>query len=369
MKRGSHNPDGIECQGDVFNHERRGEPHTDRTLYAMDLAKQVFQVFWVEERSRTREKRLKRAQVLEFFARLAPARVAMEACGSAHYWGRELQKLGHEVILIHPRYVRAFVKTNKTDSADARAIWTAASQPEMRAVPVKSVESQTILALHRVRQGRRDMRTALMNQLRGLLAEFGVVLKRGRAAGLAELYSRLPELEAKLPGTMVSLMREQCEWIARLEREVRELEGRIRASHAGDERFAQLTSILGIGLLGASAFLAQVGNGQQFRSGRQASAFVGIVPRQSGTGGKVRLGAISKRGDPYLRTLLIHGARSVIAKSKQHSPWLKALIARRGKNVAAVALANKNVRIAWALLRRGGRYEPDHQARALAPAH
>lgn len=341
----------------------------DRTLYALDLAKQVFQVFWVEERSRTREKRLKRAQVLEFFARVAPARVAMEACGSAHYWGRELAKLGHEVMLIHPRYVRAFVKTNKTDAADARAIWTAASQPEMRAVPVKSVEQQTILALHRVRENRRDMRTALINQLRGLLAEFGVVLKRGRQVGLAELYSRWGELEAKLPPMMMTLLREQCESLRQLEGQVRELEGRIRREHAGDEGFASLTSIPGIGLLGASAFLAQVGNGQQFHSGRQASAFVGIVPRQSGTGGKVRLGAISKRGDPYLRTLLIHGARSVIAKSKQHSPWLKGLLARRPKNVAAVALANKNVRIAWALLTRGGRYEPDHQRRALAPAH
>jgi transposase len=341
----------------------------NRTLYALDLAKQVFQVYWVEGARSARQKRLKRAQVLEFFARMAPVRVAMEACGSAHYWGRELERLGHEVMLIHPKYVRAFVKTNKTDGADARAIWAAAQQPEMRSVPVKSVEQQTILTLHRVRENRRDMRTALMNQLRGLLAEFGVVLKRGRQAGLAELYSRFPELEAKLPAMMVRLLREQGEEIRRLDQEVRELEGRIRSEHAGDERFASLTSIPGIGLLGASAFLAQVGNGQQFRSGRGASAFVGIVPRQHGTGGSVRLGAISKRGDPYLRTLLIHGARSVIAKSKRHSPWLKALLARRGKNVAAVALANKNVRIAWALLTRGGRYAPEHSPRALAAAH
>lgn len=341
----------------------------DRTRYALDLAKQVFQVFWVEGHNRPREKRLKRAQVLEFFARVAPARVAMEACGSAHYWGRELTALGHEVMLIHPRYVRAFVKTNKTDGADARAIWTAAGQPGMRSVPVKTLEQQTVLALHRVREGRRDMRTALMNQLRGLLAEFGVVLARGRAAGLTELRRRLPELEARLPQTLMSLVREQCEAIRCLEREVRELEGRIRASHAGDEPFAALTSIPGIGPLGASAYLAQLGNGQQFRSGRQASAFVGIVPRQYGTGGRVRLGAISKRGDPYLRTLLIHGARSVIAKSRHHSPWLKQLIARRPKNVAAVALANKNVRIAWALLTRGGRYDPDHPPRARAAAH
>lgn len=341
----------------------------DRTLYALDLAKQVFQVYWVEQAHRAREKRLKRGQVLEFFAQLAPGRVAMEACGGAHYWARELRRLGHEVMLIHAHYVRPFVKTNKTDAADARAIWTAAQQPEMRAVPVKTVEQQTTLALHRVREGRRDMRTALMNQMRGLLAEFGVVLKRGREAGLTELRGRWPELEAKLPGTMLVLLREQCAWIAQLTLQVREVEGRIRASHAGDERFAQLTSIPGIGLLGASALLSQMGNAQQFHSGRQASAFVGIVPRQQGTGGKVWLGSISKRGDPYLRTLLIHGARSVIAQSKQHSPWLKGLLARRPKNVVAVALANKNVRIAWALLQRGGRYERDHQLRALAAAH
>lgn len=261
------------------------------------------------------------------------------------------------------------MKTNKTDRADARAIWTAAHQPGMRAVPVKTVEQQTGLALHRVREGRRDLRTALMNQLRGLLAEFGVVLKRGREAGLAEVRSRWPELEAKLPPTRMSLVREQCEAIARLTQEIGQLEGRIRRQHAGDERFTQLTSIPGIGLLTASALLAQVGNGQPFHSGRQASAFVGIVPRQHGTGGRVRLGVISKRGDPYLRTLLIHGARSVIAKSKQHSPWLQGLLARRPKNVAAVALANKNVRIAWALLTGGGRYERDHPPRALAPAH
>jgi len=340
----------------------------DRTLYALDLAKQVFQVYWVEQRNRAREKRLKRGQVLAFFAQVAPGRVAMEACGGAHYWARELRGLGHEVMLIHARYVRPFVKTNKTDAADARAIWTAAQQPEMRAVAVKTVEQQTTLALHRVREGRRDMRTALMNQMRGLLAEFGVVLKRGREAGLTELRGRWAELEAKLPGTMLVLLREQCEWMAQLTLQVQELEGRIRASHAGDERYMQLTSIPGIGPLGASALLTQMGNGQQFHSGRQASAFVGIVPRQQGTGGKVWLGSISKRGDPYLRTLLIHGARSVIAKSKQHSPWLKGLLARRPKNVAAVALANKNVRIAWALLQRGTRYERDHQGRALAAA-
>jgi transposase len=333
------------------------------------LAKLVFQVFWVEGHNRTREKRLKRAQVLEFFARVAPGRVAMEACGSAHYWGRELQKLGHEVMLIHPTYVRAFVKTNKTDCADARAIWTAAQQPDMRTVPVKTVEQQTVLALHRVRENRRDMRTALMNQLRGLLAEYGVVLRRGREAGLAELCSRLAELEAKLPATMMTLLREQCESMRRLDQTVCALETRIRAEHAGDERYAALTSIPGIGPLGASAYLAQLGNGQQFRSGRGASASIGIVPRQYGTGGQVRLGPISKRGDPYLRTLLIHGARSVIAKSKHHSPWLKALLARRPKNVAAVALANKNVRIAWALLTHGGRYDPAHEPRALVAAH
>ena len=341
----------------------------DRTVYALDLAKRVFQVFWVEGRGRTRERQLKRAQVLEFFARAAPARVAMEACGSAQHWARELMKLGHEVMLVHARYVRPFVKTNKTDAADARAIWTAAQQPEMRAVPVKSVESQALLALHRVRQNRRDMRTALVNQLRGLLGEYGVVLKAGRRAALGELYTRWPELEVKLPGVLIEVLREQCEAIARVDGEVKALEQRIERSHAGDERFARVRSILGVGPLTASAFLAQVGDAQQFRSGRQVSAFLGMVPRQYGTGGQVRLGPISKRGDAYLRTLFIHGARSVIARSKKHSPWLTSLLARRPVNVAAVALANKNIRIAWALLTRGGYYDPAHAAHTMAATH
>jgi transposase len=336
------------------------------TTYAMDLAKRVFQLYWVDERGRSHDKRLSRASVLEFFARRAPARVAMEACGGAHHWARELQKLGHQVRLIHPRYVRPFVKTNKTDAADARAIWTAASQPEMRSVAVKTLEQQSVLALHRVRQQRVKMRTALINQLRGLLAEFGIVLKAGRHAAGVELRARWPEWESALPVALVSLLREQSEWIARLEQEVAALERQLIAYHGADERFGRLQAIPGIGPLTASALLASLGSAQQFRSGREASAFVGIVPRQQGTGGKIWLGAISKRGDPYLRTLLIHGARAVIAHAKAPSPWLKGLLARRPKNVAAVALANKNVRIAWALLTRGRRY--DHAYRSAVAA-
>lgn len=337
----------------------------DRNLYALDLAKQVFHVYWVEQGS-SQDKRLKRAQVLQFFSRIAPARIAMEACGSAHHWGRELSALGHEVMLIHARYVRPFVKTNKTDAADARAIWAAAQQPEMRSVPVKTVEQQTVLSLHRVRQLRVEMRTALINQLRGLLAEFGVSLPRGREAARRQLNVRWGELEQKLPAVLMTLIREQCEELARLEVQVKAMEARIKTHHAGDERFAQIVRLPGIGPLGASALIAQVGNGRQFSNGRQASAFLGMVPRQIGTGGQVRLGSISKRGDPYLRTLLIHGARSVIATSKNHSPWLKGLLARRPKNVAAVALANKNIRIAWALIVRGTCYERDYQPHATA---
>jgi transposase len=340
----------------------------DRTLYALDLAKQVFQVAWVDEKMHWHDKRLSRSQVMGFFARLAPAKVAMEACASAHHFGRALQALGHEVTLVHARYVRPFVKTNKTDQADARAIWTAASQPEMRPVPVKSVQQQAQLALHRLRESRVRMRTALTNQLRGLLGEFGVVLKAGRNHALIDFRARLAQLEALLPGAMLEELCVQGEWIERLDAHIAALERRLIALHRPDARFRELDRVPGIGRLTASCLLATMGSAGQFGSGRQASACVGVVPRQSGTGGKVHLGPISKRGDRYLRTLLIHGARSVIAHGKTHSPWLAALIARRGKNVAAVALANKNMRIAWALITRGTPYRPQAQAGEAALA-
>jgi transposase len=223
-------------------------------------------------------------------------------------------------------------------------------------VPVKSIAQQAQLALHRLRESRVRMRTALVNQLRGLLAEFGVVLKAGRHNALADLPARLAELEAALPAALLEELGTQGQWIERLDEQIHALERRLVTLHKPDGRFKELDRVPGIGPLTASCLLAKMGSGLQYRSGRQASACVGIVPRQSGTGGKVHLGAISKRGDRYLRTLLIHGARSVIAHSKSHSPWLAALIARRGKNVAAVALANKNMRIAWALITKGTPY-------------
>lgn len=336
----------------------------DATTYGLDLAKRVFHAHWVDAAGKPHNRKMSRERVLEFFAKQPPGMVAVEACGSAHHWGRELEKLGHQVKLIATQHVHRFVLTNKSDAADAQAIWTAARQPGMRTVRLKTLDEQTVTTLLAQRQLLIKERTAAVNAIRGLMAEYGVILRVGRAAGLEELRRRLPEIEqivstkvlAALAGTMSDL-RQRDERIS-------ELEQMVKAQLENDARYQALLTIPGVGPLTAALLWAKLGDARQFRSGREAAAWAGVVPRHSGTGGKIVLGHISKRGDPTLRTMLIHGARSVIAHSKNPSPWLKGMLARRPANVVAVALANKMMRIAWKLLVSNTTYDSAHDPHA-----
>jgi transposase len=334
------------------------------TTIGLDLAKAVFQVHGADERGRTvLKKQLKRAQVPAFFANLTPCKIGMEACGSAHYWARKFIAMGHEVVLIPPQYVKPFVKRNKNDAADAEAICEAVIRPNMPSVPVKSVEQQAILSLHRARQGFVKARTAQANQIRGLLAEYGFAIPQG----IGYIAKRVPEIiedgENELPGNFRLLIQRLVDHLKELDRQVGELEQEIQQWHKNSPLSQKVAQIPGIGPITATALIATVGDARQFENGRQLAAWLGIVPKQHSTGGKARLLGISKRGDRYLRTLLIHGARAVIRIAERKADaeaWIKRLLERRHKNVAAVALANKNARIIWALLARDRDYEPDY---------
>ena len=338
----------------------------NRTTYGLDLAKSVMQLHWVDaETGEIGRKKLARAKLADHFARLRPVRVAMEACGSAHHWARVLGSLGHDVELLPARQVRPFVRSNKDDAADARAIWLAAQQTDIRRAPVKSVEQQAAIALHRTRQHWVSVRTATVNALRGLLYEFGVVLPGGKNAGLKALGAYRAEIDAKMPATMQRLIDGQLSTLKDIERRIEQLEAEIGSIQKQLNKAITLRQVPGIGLLGATALAATLGDGKGWKSGREFSASLGLVPAHSGTGGKARIGHLSKRGDPYLRTLLIHGARSVITHGKHMPKWLEQLLARRPLNVAVVALANKMARMAWALVAHGRNYE--HEWKNVAP--
>ncbi len=334
------------------------------TTIGMDLAKNVFQIHGVDARDKVvMRKQLRRDQVSEFFAKLPPCLVGMEACGGAHHWARKLQDFGHTVRLMAPQFVKPYVKSNKNDAADAEAICEAVTRPNMRFVPVKSVEQQAVLALHRVRQGFVKARTAQANQIRGLLAEYGLVLPQGVSA----LRKRLPDLletsKDGVPEVFLLLVRRLYAHLTELDQQAEALEEQIRAWHRDCALSRRLEKIPGIGPLTATALVASIADAQAFRNGRQLSAWLGLVPRQHSSGGKPTLLGISKRGDVYLRTLLIHGARAALlsAQRKQSAgPWLKGLLGRRHVNVATVALANKNARTAWALLAHDREFQADY---------
>jgi transposase len=321
------------------------------TTVGIDLAKQVFALHGVDGAGRVvLRKTLRREQLVETVAALAPCLIGMEACSGSHQWARRFQELGHEVRLMAPVFVTPYRKSGKNDGNDAEAICEAVSRPNMRFVPVKSAEQQAVLALHRVRQGWIEERTATINRLRAVLTEFGVVLpnraqhvRRGaRAAAEA-----LPELARRAAEDLRAHLAALDERILAYDRE---LEHQARQSEAAQ----RLMSIRGIGPITAVAIVATVGNARDFRSGRQFAAWLGLTPRQHSSGGKHRLGPITRRGDAYLRCLLVQGARSVLLTAMRHSDrlshWAVSLQARRGYHKALVAIAAKNARIAWALL-------------------
>jgi len=329
----------------------------------LDIAKRFFQLHAIDTDSGQIERlKLRRAEVVPFFANRRPCLVAMEACGSSHHWARELRSLGHEVRLIATKFVRPFVKNNKTDAADAQAICEAAQRPEMRFVPVKNEHQQAILCLHSMREGLVKARTAQVHQIRAAFYEFGIELPDGRHWCVKSLPAAFTRLEGKIPGTVVDALQMQLELIRDLTLRVDEIERKLEAYKQSDERCQRLLKVPGVGLLTATAIVAGVGNANEFRSGREFAAWLGLVPRQSGTGGRVRLLGISKRGSSYLRALVIHCARAVVARQKKHSIWLEQLLARRHWNVAVVAQANKIARTIWAVLAHGVSYEQNHRA-------
>lgn len=339
------------------------------TTIGIDIAKRIFQIHGVDKNGKTiLKKKLMRDQVLGFMVNLPKCLVGMEACGGANYWARELIKLGHEVKLMAPQFVKPYVKTNKNDQADAEAICETVGRPSMRFVPIKSIEQQDILSIHRVRERLVKNRTALANEIRGLLHEFGFTIPQG----INKVINKLIEIleEGTLSHLSYQTFNELKEEFIDNNKKITELEKRLKIIASGLDKYQQLTAIPGIGLITATALIAAIGNAKYFENGRQLSAWLGLVPKQYSSGGKDKLLGISKRGNIYLRTLLIQGARSVLnAKLRftietqkikkdfsKFTEWMFNLVERRGHNKTTVAIANKLARIVFAVLRIGNDY-------------
>jgi transposase len=319
-------------------------------VVGVDIAKRVFQLHWVEpETGEIVSLQLKREKFLEHFANRVNCVIGMEACGGSQHWARALQKLGHEVRLLSGRMVKPFVQGNKNDVTDARGIWTAMQQPGIKVVAVKSEEQQAVLALHRMREQLVKFRTAQINGLRGLVMEYGEVMPQGRAGIKRDIPGALGRLSERLPAMVIDTLREQYARLGEIDEQVSQIERRLRHWQREDSATLRIAAIPGVGVLSATAAIATMGDAKAFKSGRAFAAWLGLVPRQTGTGGRIRLLGISKRGDKYLRTLLIHGARAVLTHSKSPPEWLTELLKRRPKNVAVVAMANKMARTIWAL--------------------
>ena len=343
---------------------------TKVTIVGLDLAKLVFQVHGADKEGRpVVRKKLRRRQVLAFFAGMSPCLIGMEACASAHYWARELRALGHAVRLIPPQYVHPFVKTNKNDATDAEAICEALMRPTMRFAAVKSAEQQSVLMLHRARDLLVRQRTMLINALRGHCGEFGMVVAQGasKVTILIEMIedrddARLPALAREALGSLVEQLR-------MAQTQILDLEKQLKAWHRTNEASRRLEAIPGVGVITATALVATIGDASQFHSGRQLAAWLGLVPRQYSSGGKARLGRISKRGDGYLCRLLVHGARADLRWSRhrkeRRSVWQESLLARRPTNVVLVAMANKTVRVVWAMLSRGEAFRTEARSARL----
>ena len=325
----------------------------------LDLAKSVFQLHAIDEQGAIiMRKRLTRGQVLPMLEKIPPCLIGMEACGSAHHWAREIQALGHEVRLMPAQYVKPYVKQNKTDAADAEAICEAVRRPTMRFVAVKSIEQQAVMLNHRGRELLVKQRTMLANAIRAHFAEFGIVTAQG-TQNLCKLKTAAEQ--GALSKTALDVLTLLFNQLDALNKSIRALEVRIHAWQKSNKTSLRLTSIPGIGPLTASAIVASVGTAGCFGSARSFAAWLGLTPREHSSGGKQMLGGISKRGDGYIRKLLVHGARAVVGmrsrKNAEPMPWLDGLLERKHRNAATVALAHKNARVVWALLNTGKVFE------------
>ncbi|MBC8287995.1 MAG: IS110 family transposase [Nitrospinae bacterium] len=332
------------------------------TTIGIDLAKNVFHLHGVDEHGKVvLRKKLMRDQVLPFLATLSPCLIGMEACGGSNYWARKIKELGHDARLINPKFVKAYVKSNKNDYNDAEGICEAVSRPSMRFVPIKTVDQLDMQALHRVRSQLIKERTGIVNQVRGLLGEFGIVIPKGIEYARKNLPDILEDQTNELTEFGLKLFRDLYERLIELDDRISKMDQEIKTLFNADETCQRIHALEGVGPLIATAIIAMVGNFNEFKNGRDLSAWLGLVPRQHSTGGKELLLGISKRGNRYLRTMLIHGARSVVyraaKKDDPKSRWINALKARRGENVACVAVANKNARIIWALITNGTEYQ------------
>jgi transposase len=330
-------------------------------LLAIDLGKRSFHLYGIDTDGVILSRKVSRAKLPEVVGNLAPTAIAMEACASAHHWGRCWLAAGREVRLINPRFVKPFVKGSKNDAVDAEAIFEAAMRPTMRFVPVKSTDQQDLQSLHRARDRLICQRTALINHTRGLLAEYGIVLPQGPCRFAAQAPTAIAG--ADLSDLARAIFGELLDELDDLDRRVKKLDATIVALCRTNEACRRLAKLPGVGPVVATAIVAAVNDGRQFRSGREMAAWIGLVPRQYTTGGKPRLGGIGRRANHYLRRQLIHGARAVVSRlpklpkhDDRRSIWLNALAARRGFNRTIVALANKTARIAWALLTRKEEY-------------
>lgn len=323
-------------------------------VVGIDLAKSIFQVCCADNKGKIILNRsLRRAQILKFFSNLKPVLVGMESCSSSHYWARELTKLGHEVKLMPPQYVKPYVKTNKNDAADAEAICEAVTRPNMRFVSVKSPEQQALLLIHREREGVIRDRTSLINRIRASMQEFGISVPAGRYQLAKWFRTDFADAELRMPSLLFDHIRSMEVRLRELEEYIKRLDTLIDTTSKASQLCKSLIEIPGVGRLTASAIVASVGDAKSFKSGRQFSAWLGLVPKQHSSGGKNTLMGISKRGDTYMRRMLIHGARAVIRHIKPGKPfyeWVNELLSRMHKNKVVVALANKLARISWAIL-------------------
>ena len=337
------------------------------TTIGLDLAKSVFQVHGVDDAGQvTVRRKLRRAEVLKFFRTLPPCLIGMEACATAHHWAREISALGHQVRLMPPSYVKAYVRRQKNDAADAEAICEAVTRPTMRFVPIKSADRQGVLVLHRARELLVRQRTMLINAIRGHCAEFGIIAPQG-ARRARDLVEQIRHADVPmLPDLARSALLRLADQLDGLAAEIHGLERRLLAWHRQDQASQRLATIPGVGIITATALSATIADPSAFRSGREFAAFLGLVPRQNSSGGKDRLGRISKKGDGYLRKLLVVGATSVIRRARTGAmaagPWIRTLLERRPARVVTVAMANKTARIAWAVLKRGEVYRPPAMA-------